>query len=640
MRKIFRSLLVLVFGVFLISSINVKATSPLVEAIDGASIRTQGVQGLRFYARLDESMKANEHGFYLIYGEATVQQLTDAITTAAGGQILLNDKEVFKVEVPGVTDQNEFSVVLTGIPDTGYLDKITVIPYVENNDLIETLSIAPVTRSVGEVAIAMEEEGLETPPEGIIDLLSIVSFDLNYDGIVPSDVIVYRNSVVNKPADPIREGYKFLGWFKEVSLTTEWNFAADVVAEYKMPLYAKWVILPSVETTVMAQVVIAGNPQNMVENINYATHSDLNPEIFTVNGIKGAAGQGVGLYSGAFRLYSVRASGEGNTLKISIAAGYEITKIKINYASSGDVTTADLDLGGTVQNISALKDESQDYNDLAISYFSIKNTHQGGSKNLQIHIASIEITYLEGELTDEQKVALDLTELSLPEQVIEAGTFNLPTEGSRGSTITWTVASGDSSLIDLLTGVYTMPEATENLTLKATVSFGVASAEKAFTILFHVAPQTGEQTFVEDFENSTAGSSYGDGSFVGVNGITWSYVASRDDNGDANASGIVAPAIMLRRASDNSAISSSTISGGISSFSVKLYKGFTGGGDRQVELFINGISYGTSTAFDDFNEHVFTVNNINVAGDFTIEVRNITSKQVIIDDITWTTYTT
>ncbi|MFW5838887.1 MAG: hypothetical protein ACOCU1_02990, partial [Bacillota bacterium] len=146
------------------------------------------------------------------------------------------------------------------------------------------------------------------------------------------------------------------------------------------------------------------------------------------------------------------------------------------------------------------------------------------------------------------------------------------------------------------------------------------------------APSPGS-SYTETFDNSNATGSYSDRSFTGENDITWTYVESRDGNGDANSSGIDLPALMLRRSSDNSKITSSVISGGISSFEVKLYKGFTGGGDRQVELFINGVSYGTSIAFDDYDEHIFRVENIDVEGDFTVEIRNITSKQVIIDDI-------
>lgn len=140
----------------------------------------------------------------------------------------------------------------------------------------------------------------------------------------------------------------------------------------------------------------------------------------------------------------------------------------------------------------------------------------------------------------------------------------------------------------------------------------------------------------EKFTGVTLPTAYSDDSFVGAGGITWTYVHSRDANGDANNSGIDMPALMLRRSSNESKITSSTISGGIGDFSVKLYKGFTGGGNRQVELFINGVSKGTSVGFDDYNEHVFSVSGINITGDIIIEIKNITGKQVIIDDITWT----
>lgn len=154
-------------------------------------------------------------------------------------------------------------------------------------------------------------------------------------------------------------------------------------------------------------------------------------------------------------------------------------------------------------------------------------------------------------------------------------------------------------------------------------------------VLFLFAASVGWGQGLEDFTNSNAGSSYANDSFVGNNGITWSYVESRDDNGTA---GVNAPALMLRRVSDLSKVTSSAIPNGIGDFSVKLYKGFTGGGDRQVELFVNGISQGTSTPFDDFDEHIFSVSGINIAGDVVIEITNITSKQVIVDDITWTAF--
>ena len=142
----------------------------------------------------------------------------------------------------------------------------------------------------------------------------------------------------------------------------------------------------------------------------------------------------------------------------------------------------------------------------------------------------------------------------------------------------------------------------------------------------------------EDFTNLAAGSGYSDGSFVGNNGITWTYVQSRDAVANTGGNPTNLPALMLRKVASNSAVSSSTISGGIGDFSVKLYKQFTGGGNRQVELFVNGVSKGTSTPFDDYDEHIFTVTGINVGGNVTITLKDITSKQVAIDDITWTAY--
>lgn len=143
---------------------------------------------------------------------------------------------------------------------------------------------------------------------------------------------------------------------------------------------------------------------------------------------------------------------------------------------------------------------------------------------------------------------------------------------------------------------------------------------------------------LETFTNSNATASYTNNNFVGDNGVTWTYVASRDENGDANASGINGKALMLRRSTEPSSVTSSSVAGGVGDFTVKLYKGFTGAGNRQVELFVNGVSRGTSTPFDDFSENIFTVTGINQPGNVTIELRNITTRQVIVDDISWTAY--
>lgn len=161
----------------------------------------------------------------------------------------------------------------------------------------------------------------------------------------------------------------------------------------------------------------------------------------------------------------------------------------------------------------------------------------------------------------------------------------------------------------------------------------------AFLLLMLMITSVTFSQGLEDFTNfSLSGNSYQSGSFTGNNGIAWDYVDVRGDAaGNVAYPNVDYPAMMFGPTSRNSSITSSLIPNGIQDFSVKLYKAFTGTSNRQVELFINGQLIAQSTPFDDDDEHIFTVNNINVAGDFTLEIKNAGS-QVVIDDISWTAY--
>ncbi|MCL9769316.1 choice-of-anchor D domain-containing protein [Flavobacterium sp. HXWNR69] len=139
----------------------------------------------------------------------------------------------------------------------------------------------------------------------------------------------------------------------------------------------------------------------------------------------------------------------------------------------------------------------------------------------------------------------------------------------------------------------------------------------------------------ESFTNSNATSTYSSSNFVGEGSVTWTYVESRNED----VYGITGKGLMLRRASSSSKVTSSSVAGGIGNFTCNLRKAFTGTGNRQVELFVNGISKGTSIAWDNTSVQTFVVNNINIAGNVIIEIRNITGNQVVIDDISWTAYT-
>lgn len=146
--------MLLTFSLMFLS--NLKADTNTVSLNPGASIRTateKSEQGLRFYANLLDD-DVDEHGFYLIYGKATINDLTSALKNSSD-ELEINGKKVFKVEVEETEDDGSFSVVLTGIPEIGYKDSITAIAYTKKGNT-ENYSKEVINRSVLEVALRME----------------------------------------------------------------------------------------------------------------------------------------------------------------------------------------------------------------------------------------------------------------------------------------------------------------------------------------------------------------------------------------------------------------------------------------------------------------------------------------------------
>lgn len=140
---------------------------------------------------------------------------------------------------------------------------------------------------------------------------------------------------------------------------------------------------------------------------------------------------------------------------------------------------------------------------------------------------------------------------------------------------------------------------------------------------------------LETFDNENAPpSTYATSSFVGQNGITWNYEGARSANTDNGQYKINGAGLIFRDV--GAKIYSASIAGGIHNFSMNIRKAYIGSGNRQVELFINNVSYGKSVAFDDAVVHSFVVNNIDVTGNVVIEVRNSLAKQITFDDIAWT----
>jgi hypothetical protein len=147
----------------------------------------------------------------------------------------------------------------------------------------------------------------------------------------------------------------------------------------------------------------------------------------------------------------------------------------------------------------------------------------------------------------------------------------------------------------------------------------------------------------ESFYYSNATASYSDGSFTGDDGVEWFYYHSRNEgNFPIDGKGLI-----FRSQGDSSRITAN-IDQGISAFSVQLRKAYTSSTTRQVALFLNGELIATSQTFGNFSGEdetvfLFEVNEINMPGEISLELRNIRGtsnnpSQLTIDNISWSCY--
>lgn len=234
----------------------------------------------------------------------------------------------------------------------------------------------------------------------------------------------------------------------------------------------------------------------------------------------------------------------------------------------------------------------------------------------------------------------DLKAIELVLSHTEAGTLDLVVEGINKSVIVWTLVTGDATLINLDTGVFTMPDETGALVLKATVTKGATTVTKDFTVNLVVVIAGETLEFHETFDTSTAAASYGDFTFVGVNETNWTATHSRDED----TYGIDGDGIMLRRNSDSTL--TGVISGGLESFSVDYMKAFTGKGNRPYIITLTDGVTSHEFNFPDFGsedngvKHNLTKDNLGLVGEVTVVIKgqtdSTTNAQVTIDNFKWT----
>ena len=163
-----------------------------------------------------------------VYGDENVSgDLTNGITIIAN-----NNQQV------------EHAVVIDMILQGGYLKRIVIpngrvssvdtITYADNTAIAynTTLFCAPDTTENE----ATHYEYIQKATRPVVT--HTVSFDSD-GGSEVAPQTVEEGVTATRPADPTKTDYTFGGWFKEDTLTTEWDFDNDKVME-DITLYAKW----------------------------------------------------------------------------------------------------------------------------------------------------------------------------------------------------------------------------------------------------------------------------------------------------------------------------------------------------------------------------------------------------------------
>lgn len=146
MKKIvlFLFSLIIIFSIY--CGINTKANSINIYLENGARIRTEGFQGLRFEASINSLENVSEHGFFLALGYHSYDDMKSA---ASNNSNTINGKTLLKKTTNG--SELRFAVTVYDIPLEEYGNTISVLAYCKSNDVFY-FSPINVSRNIIEVA--------------------------------------------------------------------------------------------------------------------------------------------------------------------------------------------------------------------------------------------------------------------------------------------------------------------------------------------------------------------------------------------------------------------------------------------------------------------------------------------------------
>ncbi|HMP73448.1 MAG TPA: S8 family serine peptidase [Kiritimatiellia bacterium] len=169
------------------------------------------------------------------------------------------------------------------------------------------------------------------------------------------------------------------------------------------------------------------------------------------------------------------------------------------------------------------------------------------------------------------------------------------------------------------------------------VTFIATDKDGAVTNLSTITVVDVTEDGLETFTNLNApGTTYAAGSYLGDNGITWTFEGARKPDATYFIDG---QSIGFGDSTRNPrTLSSQILPGGISALSLKYARYFTGSGSRSFDVLVNDQIVATVTDANNAAPETLIISGLDIQGNIQIKLVATGSRQIIIDSLSWSGY--
>jgi uncharacterized repeat protein (TIGR02543 family) len=157
--------------------------------------------------------------------------------------------------------------------------------------------------------------------------------------------------------------------------------------EFEVTVYHEGAVIP-----VTVEAVFTDHGTNVPAG-DITSMFGLDENIFDIHQVNNDAQSNMWMTATEVRLYSVRATGEGTELVFEVAEGYKILSIEFTVLANYN-PAAEVFVDNVSHNVYSDYGAEILVGELSATTVSIKNVHEGGSKNIQLRIGGIKITYV------------------------------------------------------------------------------------------------------------------------------------------------------------------------------------------------------------------------------------------------------